>query len=292
MRESVIRASAMGGLSADSATDPDALRLLGESLVAGTATPHGRACLRRAWTLAPSSPSILQTLERTEPGGQRLRRRRLLLERPLTSLFEVINESRRAGRSHLAESWIVRLLAMAPQHEGAETSWNALAALAHRRGEMNRARRALRRALVLAPDWDELHVNLSEVERLAEGTEAAVRLGRRAIGIGSDLAAAYTNLGLAMSAGQLEDGGLRCFRAALVIDPSRSASYVNLANALLLARSYVESAQWARRGLVLDNASSPLIMNLGYAQLCLGDLKRGFDAYELRLAQGNVASMN
>jgi hypothetical protein len=93
-----------------------------------------------------------------------------------------------------------------------------------------------------------------------------------------------------MASGELDDGGLRCFRVALAVDPSRAASYANLANSLLLARSYVDSARWATRGLALERTSMSLMTNLGYAWLCLGDLKRGFDAYELRMAEGNDLS--
>lgn len=285
--------SVVGGLSAGSATDPHALRLLGEAVAGDIRTPDARTRLRRAWVLAPACTAVLLPLEIAEASAhaQRLHRRRRIIELSLSGMHDIANRHQRAGEDNLAERWIGRLLAMAPQCAGAEAGWNLLGALAYRRQQLPRARLALRRALVLAPEWPDAHSNLSEIERVAEDVDGALRSGRRAVSLTSDSVGAYNNLGLAMSSGQLEDGGARMFRCALALSPTRLDVYANMAHALLLISSYVESARWASRGLALDRESHALKINRGYAMFCLGELNEGFAAYELRHADQTNSSI-
>lgn len=268
------------------ATDTTALQLLSDAVSKGIQTPVGRAFLRRAWTLSPADAGAAFLLEIAAQGEQAARfdLRRRVLELPLFSMLDIARHYQDVGEQDLAEKWTGRLLDMAPSHASAESGWNFLAGRAYGRQHLPRARRALQRALALAPDWHDLHSNLSEVERIDDSIKIALRSARRAIALAPESVEALENFGLAMSVGPVRDGVVCAFRRTVALAPSRTAAYVNLSSVLLLACDYGESVQSASRGLALDGQSYELLTNLGFAKLCQGDLKGGFDAYELRLS--------
>ena len=98
-----------------------------------------------------------------------------------------------------------------------------------RAGTIGRCRRLLRQALLLKPDYAEVHNNLGIVRKEQGRLDEAVACYRQALLLKPAFADAHNNLGLALAEkGQLEDA-VACYRQALLHKPDHAEAHNNLA---------------------------------------------------------------
>lgn len=174
-------------------------------------------------------------------------------------------------------------------------AWINLGAACHGAGDAAAAARHLRRAVALAPANAGALMNLAAASR-NEKADAST-LARRAVRLAPDDPAALTNLATLTLGGEASqaslapadlapaDLALRLYRRALALAPAHAPAWYNQGCALDEANATATAtAASFTRAIVSDPAHDEARMNLGMLLLRLGELRRGWPAYEARLA--------
>jgi tetratricopeptide (TPR) repeat protein len=199
---------------------------------------------------------------------------------------------------------------------------SAEGALAHSKGELERARALFARALELAPALPELHNNLGVTLQDLGESDAALACYQAALALRPDYSEAHCNRANTLASLKRFDEAVAGYRQALALNPGYHDAFFNLGNALrgtgrwpeavesyrrllelapehlpgllnlggsLLALNRCEEAtRPLRRVLALDPECREAHWNLGHALLALGNYREGWPEYEWRLADAGT----
>ncbi len=229
---------------------------------------------------------------------------------------------RLAGRADEAIDAFQRAIAISPGNARAQDNLgNALADLKRHRQAIS----AFIEAIRLVPDYADAHFNLGNVYRdLVQGAEAAICYqtaldiqpenlqARAALGLALHMmgrfpaaeealslvcherpedAMAWGNLGnLLRDAGDLE-GALASLDKGLSLDPDAPRLRANKALALLHAHRLDEAISAYRGALGIEPENEPLRSNLAQALLLAGRLAEGWEDFEARLDEPEMAAL-
>ena len=112
------------------------------------------------------------------------------------------------------------------------TLWNLMGASAAQIGKLDEAVLAFKKALLIKPDYAEVHYNLGNAFRDQEKLQEAIEAYGNALSIKPDHADAYLNLGNALKdQGKLEEA-IEEYKKACSTKPDYADAYLNLGNAL------------------------------------------------------------
>ena len=112
------------------------------------------------------------------------------------------------------------------------TLWNLMGASAAQIGKLDEAVLAFKKALLIKPDYAEVHYNLGNAFRDQEKLQEAIEAYGNALSIKPDHADAYLNLGNALKdQGKLEEA-IAEYKKACSTKPDYADAYLNLGNAL------------------------------------------------------------
>ena len=265
----------------------------------------------------------------------------------LKALFDGAVKDHQAGRLQQAEAAYRRVLAVRPEHvdslhllgvvrtqqgafaEGIVLIGRAIAlrkapsaifhcniGLAYRgKGEQEQAIGEFGRALALAPDYPEAHINLAAVLRdcgrsaeaephcrralaLRPGAAAHFALGTvlqdlgrlaearqsygEALALKPDYAAAHLNLGAVLAAQGDLDAAVDRYGRALALRPDDSETHFNLGAALHDRGDFDEARAEYRRAQSLDPGNADAHWNEAILLLVCGAYREGFDKFEWR----------
>lgn len=145
-----------------------------------------------------------------------------------------------------------------------------------RRGLVDRAERAYRRALELNPDLVEAWVNLGGVLLLKWDFRGCLEANTEAIKRKHDLLAAHHNIGQACLYLGDGEGLVRAARRVLALDPAHAAGHYFLAVGLLAVGQVREARQALGQAMALGHRPLP-------------ELLRGLDRAEQELTQTQTA---
>ena len=112
------------------------------------------------------------------------------------------------------------------------TLWNLMGASAAQIGKLDEAVLAFKKALLIKPDYAEVHYNLGNAFRDQEKLQEAIEAYGNALSIKPDHADAYLNLGNALKDQGKLDQAIEAYSKALSIKPDYADAYLNLGNAL------------------------------------------------------------
>jgi protein O-GlcNAc transferase len=115
------------------------------------------------------------------------------------------------------------------------------------------------RALALAPDFIQASINLSAAATAAGADESARRALRRALALAPASDAAWFNLGVALG---LNDAAAAAYRRVLALDPEALDAAANLADALRAGDPLTDAIGPYRRALALAPAEPRLLRSL------------------------------
>lgn len=202
--------------------------------------------------------------------------RALLLQPALSEALDIASRTESAGSKPVS-----RLVVVAPDDPAA---WSR-AGLVRAAIDPNAARRALRRALVLAPGDAAPMLDLADLERRCHEPAAARRLASRSLILRprdpralAERAAAAVELDAVADA--LDDTA-----QALVLDPGHVQGWGNRGETLYRMADYGAAAACGRRALVAAPEDSDVRANLGAYQLARGDLAHGWPLFRSRPAR-------
>ena len=182
------------------------------------------------------------------------------------------------SRPDNAEISLKRAVELAPDYLDAHL---ALAALYENADRFHDAIVHTRRAIALNP-LPEYYSNLGNLLRSAGELEAALAALRTALAEKPNETIVLHNYGAALLAiGRLEEA-LLVFQNILVQDPKFVPAYVGLAKVYEFQGLYDDAVAALERGLALDPHSPDLIFKMSWLYLAVGDLMRGWQAYECR----------
>ena len=126
-----------------------------------------------------------------------------------------------------------------------------------RRGLVDRAEKAYRRALELNPDLVEAWVNLGGVRLLRWDFRGCLEANAEAVKRQEDLLAAHFNMGQACLYLGDGEGLVRCARRVLALDPAHAAGHYFLAVGLLATREVGEARAALNRSIALGHRPLP-----------------------------------
>lgn len=184
-------------------------------------------------------------------------------------------------------SWLGKLLHGAPTRVPARDEAAALLrdALAHQQaGRYGDAERCLYRALALAPEAAELHLQLGDLFRATGRHEAALQCCLEAARIAPAFAQGRNNLGNAYrDLGRLDEA-LAEYRRALELDSGVPEAHFNLANLLWRRGEATQAAASYRAALRLKPDFALAGLNLGYVLEEDQDLEGAIASYSAAVA--------
>jgi len=149
-------------------------------------------------------------------------------------------------------------------------------------GRNEEALEACREALRLKPDHAEACNNLAATLKELERYEEAVAACQRALELRPDYAEALNNLGAALKELDRPEEAAAVCQRALALRPDYAEAHNNLGAAFKELRRTEEAAAAYRRALALRPGFSGAEWNLALANLCLGNFREGWPAYERR----------
>jgi tetratricopeptide (TPR) repeat protein len=126
-----------------------------------------------------------------------------------------------------------------------------------RRGLVDRAEQAYRRALALNPDLVEAWVNLGGVLLLKWDFQGSLEANREAVKRRDDLLAAHFNMGQACLYLGDGEGLVRCARRVLAIDPAHASAHYFLAVGLLAVGQVREAREALNTSMALGHRPLP-----------------------------------
>jgi tetratricopeptide (TPR) repeat protein len=181
----------------------------------------------------------------------------------------------------------LRLVAMAlkadPRYAEAHNSEGTYHKL---KKQLDEADASFRRAIQSKRNYAEAHYNRGTVLSDQDKLEEAVEQYRIALGIQPNYTLALNNLGIVLSKLLRLDEATDCFQRALRVDPTMASLYSNFGNALRRQGRYEE----AMRAYACASALAPDMVdarfNYGTLELQIGNLKPGWQLYELGFTLG------
>ena len=157
-----------------------------------------------------------------------------------------------------------------------------LASQAHRAGRLDEAISAYLRLLAARPYHAELHNNLGVALRLAGKLDASVSHHRLSLAADPENPALHSNLGNALrAAGRLEEAVKHHYHS-ITIERDFGEGFFNLALCLRDLGRLDEAVGCFARALALNPDNRRARVELAIALLMRGDLREGFESYEIR----------
>jgi tetratricopeptide (TPR) repeat protein len=181
-----------------------------------------------------------------------------------------------------------RALALRPDYVDAlNNAGNALELL----GRLDEAEAHLRRALELQPDNADAHCNLGLVMNAKDRFAEAEQCLKRGLELRPDHAISYDFLGSIYKIWGRFDEALACFDRAVALAPNSYSAHNNRGAALEeMGRLEAALADYQRAAELAPGENSAR-WNQAYLFLRMGMLERGWEAHELRLAEGGQVSI-
>jgi tetratricopeptide (TPR) repeat protein len=150
-------------------------------------------------------------------------------------------------------------------------------------GRQEEAVEQYRRALALRENFPEVHLNLANSFKTLERWCEAEAAYRAAIALRPGYVEAHTNLGIVLGRLNRPADALASFSAALSFDPAVKLGNSNLATALTALNRHEEALPFLNRARQLEpDAPQPVFIE-SHVHLAMGNLERGWPAYEARL---------
>lgn len=176
-------------------------------------------------------------------------------------------EHQEAGRFAKADTLYRRILAASPGHPHALHLWGILAALT---GQPDEAMDRIRRAIAVAPDIADFHVNLARVEAALNRPDRAARLYANAVALQPE--AVETRFQLA---GLLQDLGRPAeaeeqYGALLTVAPLHASIHLNRALLREAQGRFAGARDGFRAALVLEPAHAKALLRLAAMERELG----------------------
>jgi predicted O-linked N-acetylglucosamine transferase (SPINDLY family) len=133
---------------------------------------------------------------------------------------------------------------------------NVAAASAKALGDIEKAERYWRAAIVVKPDWPDIYSNLGNLLRESNRYDEAEKAYRQALKINPDHAFSYNNLGTLLEATSRLSDSETAYRKALAIQPDFVEAWVNLGRVLGSGGRTSDAEDAYRRALQLQPASA------------------------------------
>jgi tetratricopeptide (TPR) repeat protein len=151
-------------------------------------------------------------------------------------------------------------------------------------GKHEAAVQSFEQALVIKPDYAEVHYNLGNALKDLGQLDAAVKSYERALAIKSDGAEAHNNLGITLQElGQLNTA-VKSFEQALAINSDFAEAHYNLGNTLKELGQLEAAVKSYEQALTIKPDYAKAHNNLGNALKALGQLDASVKSYERALA--------
>ncbi len=193
---------------------------------------------------------------------------------------------RNLGRHEEAIQSFDRAIALKHDHAVAHNNRGATLADIKRHDE---AIASFERAIALNPDYAEACYNLGNSQSALGQLNAAIASYRLAIAIDADFADAHNNLGVALAERNAHEEAIACYRRAIALEPQFADAYNNLGVALADLKRYDEAIAAYEHSIAIDPEYADAHWNLALCRLLLGDFARGWEGYEWRWKQDQVA---
>ncbi|MGB3534038.1 MAG: tetratricopeptide repeat protein [Microcoleaceae cyanobacterium] len=156
----------------------------------------------------------------------------------------------------------------------------AQAALSYQRQEKWReAAQCYQQALLLRPEWPEVHYRLGVVLEKLDDLAAATQCYRRAIAHLPDYTQAYYKLGaILQKQGQLQEA-IEYYQQAIQLDPTEPNFYNNLGNVLTKQGQFDSAIELLKGAIERFPENAVLYNNLAHALFTQGKLDQAIDYY-------------
>jgi protein O-GlcNAc transferase len=198
-----------------------------------------------------------------------------------------------SGRLLEAEAAYQQILSVMPEHAEA---WLLVGTAAFQRGDRQRAKEWMGRAIALKPDFAEAYLNLASVLQELSENGQAIACYRKAIELAPTMAEAHNNLGNALQQQMQLDEAIECYERALAIKPEFAEAHYNLGNAWKSQHRLDEAIDCYRKALELKpsyaRAEGNLLLALHYGSgigrsgITLAELADAHAEYERKYAAG------
>ncbi|MQY51573.1 tetratricopeptide repeat protein [Rhodocyclus tenuis] len=149
-------------------------------------------------------------------------------------------------------------------------------------GRLDEAAECYRKALLLRPDFSEVHNNLGLVLQAKDESEMADACFKQALALDPGLDAAHNNLGSSLLRQGWMERAIESFQQALEVNPASAESWNNLGNVYFRLRRLGEAEHAYRRSLALKPGYIEADLNLGLLLLLRGEFPEGWQRYENR----------
>ncbi|MGB3404804.1 MAG: tetratricopeptide repeat protein [Microcoleaceae cyanobacterium] len=134
-------------------------------------------------------------------------------------------------------------------------------------------------ALLLKPDWPEVHYRLGIVLEKQDHFTTAIECYRRAIALKPDYAQAYSYLGILLQKqGQLQEA-IESYQQAIKLNPTEANLYSNLCFTLTQQGNFDRAVELLEDAIQRFPKNAVLYNNLAYALFTQGKLDRAIDYY-------------
>ena len=193
---------------------------------------------------------------------------------------------RNLGRYEEAIQCFDRAIALKHSHAVAHNNRGATLADLKRHEQ---AIASFERAIAVNPGYAEASYNLGNSQIELRRVDAAIASYREAIAIDADFADAHNNLGVALAERNQHEDAIACYRRAIALEPQFADAYSNLGVALADLKRYSEAFAAYERAIEIDPQCADAHWNLALCRLLLGDFERGWEGYEWRWKQDQVA---
>ncbi|PPT05836.1 hypothetical protein CKA32_004905 [Geitlerinema sp. FC II] len=150
-------------------------------------------------------------------------------------------------------------------------------------GRIRTALRYYRRALVLRPEFPEVHHTLAELYLEEKNYVAAIDACRKAIQGKPDFAEAYKSLGNAFLGQQNGSAAMNAYQRAIAIKPDFAEVYSNIASLYFFQNQPQESLKLYQKALSIDNKIPGIHWNLGKVYERLGKVDETIQCWKQAL---------
>jgi len=187
---------------------------------------------------------------------------------------------RHQGRLEESVALLQRAIACNP---AAADAYNSLGNTLNSLGRQEQAIEQYGRAVELREDFPEAHLNLANSYKALERWPEAEAAYRAAIALRPGYVEAHTNLGIVLGRLGRPAEALESFSAAVWFDPAVKLGNNNLATALTALNRHEEALAYLHRARQLEPDAPQPVFNESLVHLAMGNLERGWPAYEARL---------
>jgi tetratricopeptide (TPR) repeat protein len=196
------------------------------------------------------------------------------------SLHRLAGIRRQQGRLEESLALLQRAIVCNPT---AADLYNSLGNTLNVLGRPEEAIEQYRRAVELRKNFPEAHLNLANSFKALECWDEAEAAYRAAIALRPAYGEAHTNLGIVLGRLNRPADALASLSAAVSFDPRVKLGNSNLATALTALNRHEEALPFLERARQLEpDAPQPVFIE-SLVHLAMGDLERGWPAYEARL---------